>query len=409
MNHKLIVTLSYALFSSTIFSANAASDSAPYDYDKYQNVLDDSKLQAPYSTTLIDQGDFEDEYNDYFYVPSSGNKWMTFEIGPYEKMRSELRQMDEWYVDDDYHLMSGKVYISEKGSADEITVMQIHDVTDNDDAINKPLVRIAWMEKQKETGSSDYTEDAYFAILYTCDRDCTDDDAEVTYYKYALADFSDDDAIEFEIEVEDNKLTILVDGVAHDFFDEYDVSYWEELESYFKAGAYIQSDTDENVEVQFESLEYFDEEQSETTTYVQMLKGDEPSFAIDGNYDGDDGQDVYLWTATSSNTNQHWLEIDQGNGYYSYQKRDTEYCLDGGNDAEEGQNVYLWSCDDNNENQLWYKVDLGDDTYRLEKYGYDFSIDGNNGAEDGQSIYLWNSSDSNENQQWIFNYIEVEE
>lgn len=150
-------------------------------------------------------------------------------------------------------------------------------------------------------------------------------------------------------------------------------------------------------------------EQSTSTTYVQLTKSNATSYSVDGNWGGEDGQDVYLWSTNSGNENQHWLEIDQGDGYYSYQKRGTDYCLDGGNDGANRQNVYLWSCSDSNENQHWLKVELADDTFRLEKRGTSYSIDGNNNGEDGQSIYLWDSSDTNGNQQWVFSYVEVEE
>lgn len=250
-----LATITFALAS--LAAPQALADSAPYNYTKYQSVLDDSKLQAPDSSTVaIAQGDFEGEYNDYFYIPSSGNKWMTFQIGPDEKMRSELRQMDNWYTSDaTANKMIGEILISEKGSADEITVMQVHDdPNDTSNGINKPLVRIAWLEKQKETGASSYTYDSYFAIVKTgtCSSDCTD------YVKYALADYSSSESTKFEIRVEDNELTIKVDGVAHDEFNGFDVSYWEDLPSYFKAGAYIQSDTSPDVEVQFETLKYYD-------------------------------------------------------------------------------------------------------------------------------------------------------
>lgn len=139
---------------------------------------------------------------------------------------------------------------------------------------------------------------------------------------------------------------------------------------------------------------------------VQMLKGNASSYAIDGNNGSADGQDVYLWSENENNLNQQWYEIDRGDGYYSYQKVDTEHCLDGNGGGDNGQNVYLWSCSDNNYNQHWLKVDLGDGYFRLEKRNASgYSIDGNKGGENRQSIYLWQSNDNNQNQQWYFNYL----
>lgn len=139
---------------------------------------------------------------------------------------------------------------------------------------------------------------------------------------------------------------------------------------------------------------------------VQMIKRNASEYAIDGNNGAENAQDVYLWEENQDNNNQQWYEIDQGDGYYSYQKIDTDYCLDGDNGGENRQNVYLWQCDDDNYNQHWLKVDMGDGYYRLEKRNASgYSIDGNNNGENGQSIYLWSSDDNNQNQHWYFNYL----
>lgn len=139
---------------------------------------------------------------------------------------------------------------------------------------------------------------------------------------------------------------------------------------------------------------------------VQMTKRNADNYAIDGNNGAENAQDVYLYSEDADNVNQQWYEVDRGDGYYSYQKVDTDYCLDGDNSGENAQNVYLWSCQESNYNQQWLKVDMGNGYYRMEKRNASgYSIDGNNGGENAQSIYLWESSDTNENQQWYFNYI----
>jgi hypothetical protein len=140
---------------------------------------------------------------------------------------------------------------------------------------------------------------------------------------------------------------------------------------------------------------------------VQLIKGNATGYAIDGNSSGSNGQDVYLWQSNPNNINQQWIEIDRGDGYYSYQKNGTDYCLDGKSGGENAQNIYLWSCNDSNYNQQWLKVELDDGSYRLEKRNAsDFSFDGNNNGGNGQSIYLWRSNNNNGNQQWIFNYLD---
>ena len=139
---------------------------------------------------------------------------------------------------------------------------------------------------------------------------------------------------------------------------------------------------------------------------VQMVKRNASNFAIDGNNNGADGQDVFLWSQDERNRNQQWYEIDRGNGRYSYQKYGTDFCIDGGDGGENGQNVYLWNCDAGNRNQQWVKVNVGDGHFRLQKRNAPgFSIDGNRGGATGQSIYLYESNNANRNQHWEFNYI----
>ncbi|MBQ4798861.1 RICIN domain-containing protein [Pseudoalteromonas sp. MMG006] len=134
-----------------------------------------------------------------------------------------------------------------------------------------------------------------------------------------------------------------------------------------------------------------------------ITKFNASEFAIDGNNDSENGQNVYLWSSRTTNNNQKWYEIDRGNGYYSYQKYKTGYCLDGGNGADNGQNIYLWQCEDNNQNQHWKKVYVKANTYHLTKRNAPlYAIDGNNTGNDGQNIYLWKARDTNQNQQWVF-------
>jgi len=137
-------------------------------------------------------------------------------------------------------------------------------------------------------------------------------------------------------------------------------------------------------------------------TVVHITRRNESGFAIDGNRGGEKGQDVYLWNENSANVNQQWIEIDRGNGYYSYQKMGTDFAIDGGNGGENGQNVYLWAIDANNQNQQWQKVAVGGGAFRLVKRNAPgFALDGGVGAVDGQSIALFNSGNSSQNLDWI--------
>jgi regulation of enolase protein 1 (concanavalin A-like superfamily) len=142
----------------------------------------------------------------------------------------------------------------------------------------------------------------------------------------------------------------------------------------------------------------------DSESVVHMIKRNSDDYAIDGNYGGANEQDIYLWSQDEDNVNQQWIEIDRGDGYYSYQKMDTDYCIDGDNGGENAQNVYLWECDEDNQNQHWLKVDRGDGYYSLiKRNASDYALDGNNGGEDGQSIYLWSVEENNQNQHWLIN------
>ncbi len=139
---------------------------------------------------------------------------------------------------------------------------------------------------------------------------------------------------------------------------------------------------------------------------VHIRKRNTSNFALDGGNGGAPNQDIKLWQANPNNVNQQWIEIDRGNGYYSYQKRNTNYCMGGGIGGANAQNVKLWNCENNNQNQQWRKVKISGNIYRLEKRNASrFSIDGNNGGANGQSAYLWESSNSNQNQHWIFEIV----
>lgn len=145
---------------------------------------------------------------------------------------------------------------------------------------------------------------------------------------------------------------------------------------------------------------------AQDASVVQMIKRNANSFAIDSPGQGSNGQDVYLWSENENNINQQWLEIDRGDGYYSYQKLNTSYCLDGGGNGENGQNVYLWSCSSNNQNQHWAKVNVGGGHYQLIKRNAPaYALDGNRRGANGQSVYLWGADASNQNQHWYFNYV----
>ncbi|SHI86453.1 G8 domain-containing protein [Aquimarina spongiae] len=148
------------------------------------------------------------------------------------------------------------------------------------------------------------------------------------------------------------------------------------------------------------------EVRGEGNPIVHLRKRNATNYALDGGVGGAPNQNVNLWQANPNNVNQQWVEIDRGNGFYSYQKVNTNYCMDAGDSGARNQDVKLWDCETNNYNQQWRKVRIADNIYRLEKRNANgFSIDGNNGGANDQQTYLWDSSDANQNQHWIFEVV----
>ncbi len=141
---------------------------------------------------------------------------------------------------------------------------------------------------------------------------------------------------------------------------------------------------------------------------VHIRKLNAPNFAIDGDNGGDNGQNIKLWSSDTGNENQQWLEIDRGNGYYSYQKKGTNYCIDGNNGGVNGQNVYIWTCDNDNQNQHWEKVNVGGNSFKLVKRNLPrYALNGGSGGANNQNIDLGLSSSTSQDLHWIINPINV--
>ena len=154
------------------------------------------------------------------------------------------------------------------------------------------------------------------------------------------------------------------------------------------------------------SLQAFDGSDTQENTSlagtVQIRKSNAADFALESATGGANGQNVYLWSANAADVNQQWVEINRGNGLYSYQKNGTNFCLDGNRGGAQGQNVYLWTCGSNNQNQMWEKESVGDGSFRLVKSNAaGFAIDGGNGGARNQNVQLSNSSSSSTNLNWI--------
>ena len=134
---------------------------------------------------------------------------------------------------------------------------------------------------------------------------------------------------------------------------------------------------------------------------VQLVKRNATGFSVDGMGGAANFQNVHLWTTNPNNVNQRWIEIDRGNGFYSYQKQDTNHCLDGGRGGANRQNVILFECSASNQNQHWQKVDVGSGFVQLRKRNArGFALDGGSGGARGQNVQIFNSSNPSQNLHW---------
>ena len=139
-------------------------------------------------------------------------------------------------------------------------------------------------------------------------------------------------------------------------------------------------------------------------TLVHITKRNATGFAIDGGNGGSNGQSITLSSENTSDEGQLWVEIDRGNGFYSYEKFGTNFSIDGGNDGAKNQNIYLWKTNATNQNQQWQKVAMDDGGYKLiKRNATNFAINGGSGAVEGRGVNLWNSASTSQNLQWYIN------
>ena len=145
----------------------------------------------------------------------------------------------------------------------------------------------------------------------------------------------------------------------------------------------------------------------EISGYYQISKSNAPGFCI---YAGEDdlmkeGDQLSLFTYIKDDPGTVWGEFDRGDGYYSYQKLNTNFCIDGGVGGENNQEVFISECDKENYNQHWQKEELSSGYLRLKKHDADFVLNGGSGGAIGQDVNLWKSSVTSGNLEWKFNAV----
>jgi len=200
---------------------------APYSLDKFKDVLNKCKLQAPtshFSKYSIKAGDFEGKYNKYFYLTKN---YMTFKMCGV-KNRSELREVKDWKVDTKKaKTLQARLKLSPDTQEKEFTFIQIHsDAHRNKNPINKPLLRIAWYKNFH--GKQNHLW-AFVKVI---------DDDGIMWTKKVDLGKAPKGFFDLKVKVKNNKMNITLNNKTYKF----DVSYWRDYWSYFKAGTYLQGD-----------------------------------------------------------------------------------------------------------------------------------------------------------------------
>ena len=226
-----------------------SAETVPYDLEQFRPVLDDSKLQAPTSSPAkIEQGDFAGQSNEYFFVDPTG-QYLTFTVTG-DSNRSELRQMSgDWDTATATAVGMAarvKVYVPETPELEQYTFLQIHDTTDDPGALNKPLLRVTRRGQYRKTNDHLW---AYIRVPADLSQPISTENLDTEYVDLGPRPEGFFDA---QVRIHEGRMTVTIDGETK--IDK-DVSYWNGLNNYFKAGVYNQDPGTSMVE--FASLRYF--------------------------------------------------------------------------------------------------------------------------------------------------------
>ena len=212
-----------------IFTTLLFAHDTPYSQEKFQDILNVSKLQAPKSSFdalySVKYGNFADYSNKYFYL-QDGKYMVFFMCG--KKHRSELRMKKEWKVDTKKSIsLHARVKLFPLNAKREFTFLQIHADSNLKNSINKTLLRIAWMKELHNLKNHIWAVIRKSPNVY-----------KQSYEKVDLG-LMPKEFFDIKIVVKTNKLNIIVDSTKKYIFD---ISYWSRYYNYFKAGVYLQDD-----------------------------------------------------------------------------------------------------------------------------------------------------------------------
>ena len=268
---------SVAFVSSIALSSAAVFAAVPADYEQFQPILAESKLQASdpegksgnKAEYAADSNFAGLELKDVFFVDEDSEA-LVFKMKGY-KNRSEVRILDNFdtSLPDTFYRLSADILpinpqaavAMSDGKNDAMTFLQVHNSGDGTSArgtsgegyIPHPLVRVVY--EAERSGKTDH----YWAIIKNNAMDCGSKsgnkekvECKEAYIKLDLGQVDLVKPTHFDIIVGDSKLVIDRDGET---VVNHDISYWSEKFSYFKAGVYNQFKNGTS-EAHFYSLEY---------------------------------------------------------------------------------------------------------------------------------------------------------
>ena len=228
-----------------IYDANTAL--YPADVDKFKEVLKNSKYQYPHDNTEVDYNQFDGYKTEDFYVDKNEDFYFVLNKEHNStKERNELREGPEpreWYTSDsdgNFWVATVKCF-KPKLDLQSYTWMQIHGTNTT---FNYPLLRLLWVRNR--AGIYDHN----WAIVIISNPD------EPKIYEWIDLGKRSDDFFDAAVYVQNNLMELKINNKV---IKTYNVSYWETVENYYKAGIYINlfSDGGEGV-VAFRELQFLD-------------------------------------------------------------------------------------------------------------------------------------------------------
>lgn len=217
----MIITRSTLVLLATLLvgavSVSAQCD-GPYTLPKFQAALEDSKFQAPDSSTAASTADLINGYcSDWLNVQDS-DKMAFYQTGA--SKRSELRQLTNWDPSTDSRTAHASIQVISQ-TCDQVTIMQIHDDANAGSGPNKPLLRI-YRHMTKTPVNH------IWAVIKT----------DTSGNNNVHVDLGETPGGYFDCDISINSgiMQISINGAVKDTRD---ISYWN-FPSYWKAGAYLQ-------------------------------------------------------------------------------------------------------------------------------------------------------------------------